>query len=91
VLNQVLLIDSTSLDCSSADNGCSPQNQCISLLALWSMVILDDITSLDRTKKIMRDKKGITSMGLEKDNPWEKGNQTKDAEEDSFSTNLAIQ
>ncbi len=55
------------------------------------MVILDDITSLDRTKKIMRDKKGITSMGLEKDNPWEKGNQTKDAEEDSFSTNLAIQ
>jgi hypothetical protein len=33
------------------------------------MVILDEITSLDRTKKIMRDKKGITSMGLEKDNP----------------------
>jgi hypothetical protein len=31
-------------------------------------VILDDITSLDRTKKIMRDK-GIISMGLEKDNP----------------------
>jgi hypothetical protein len=54
------------------------------------MVILDDITSLDRTKKIMRDK-GITSMGLEKDNPWEKGNQTKDAGKDSFSTHLAIQ
>ncbi len=55
------------------------------------MAILDDITSLDGTKKIMRDKKGLTSMGLEKDNPWEKGNQTKDAEKDSFSTHLAIQ
>jgi hypothetical protein len=33
------------------------------------MAILDDITSLDGTKKIMRDKKGLTSMGLEKDNP----------------------
>lgn len=86
VLNQVLLIDSTSLACLSADNGCSPQNQCISLLALWSKVILDDISSLDRTKKI---KKGITSM--EKDNPWEKGKQTKEAEKDSFSTHLAIQ
>ncbi len=90
VLNQVLLVDSTSLACSSADNCCSPQIQCISLLALWSKVILDDITSLDRTKKIMRDKKGITSMGL-KDNPWEKGKQTKDAEKDSFSMHLAIQ
>jgi hypothetical protein len=77
VLNQVLLVDSTSLAYSSADNGCSPQNQCISLPALWGKVILDDITSLDRTKKIMRNKKGITSMGLEKDNHEKKATKQK--------------
>ncbi len=40
-------------------------------------MILDDITSLDRTKKIMRNKKGITSMGLEKDNHEKKATKQK--------------